>query len=407
MSPNKTASPSPTPQKAKTAPPKKLHPKSTPQVKPGFNKLVLRIIGNLFSSLKQTLQDWISYARLLKRYFSKRGYRLFARFEKIKDFIAVGLYRQRGRFTRPFIHSSMGMLTALGVMLAPVIASDTRSQVGSDSAPQLYSPFDDPQTETTVSNKPRDKAINYTVQPGDTVSTIAKKFDVSIDTIRWQNKLSSINQIKPGQTLEILPVTGVAHKVQKGDTIYSISKKYSLESAQAIVDYPFNSFTNDETFALAIGQVVIVPDGVVPAEKPWAPGAYIARKTPDAGTVTASGQFVWPTGGTITQRYAWYHKGIDIANRSAPGIVAADAGTVTAAGWPDSSGYGNRVIVDHGNGYTTLYAHLSRVYVVPGQRVNRGDLLGQMGSTGRSTGTHLHFEIRTDSSTVNPLNILK
>ncbi len=135
--------------------------------------------------------------------------------------------------------------------------------------------------------------------------------------------------------------------------------------------------------------------------------ARVRQITPNAGTVVASGNFVWPAGGTITQRYVWYHPAIDIANNAAPDILAADAGTVLIAGWPDNVGYGNRVYLDHGNGYRTLYAHLSVVYVVPGQTVKRGDRIGKMGSTGRSTGIHLHFQVTLNGNNLNPLNVLR
>ncbi len=170
-----------------------------------------------------------------------------------------------------------------------------------------------------------------------------------------------------------------------------------------MVDFPFNSFSNDETFELAIGQTVIVPDGVKPAENIT---PRVRQITPDAGTVVASGQFVWPTSGTITQRFVWYHKGIDIANRGVPGVLAVDSGRVVSSGW-SPAGYGNHVMIDHGNGYRTLYAHLSKIYVVAGQTVNRGSSIGQMGSTGRSSGPHLHFEVIQNGAHVNPLNFLK
>jgi len=233
-------------------------------------------------------------------------------------------------------------------------------------------------------------------------SSIAEKFAVSPDTIRWQNNLTK-DRIKVGDTLEILPVAGMAHKVQKGDTVYSIAKKYDAQ-AQAIVDFPFNTFTNDETFALAIGQTVIVPDGIKPAA-----AVYVARVrqiTPDAGSVTASGIFVWPTSGTITQNFTWYHKGIDIANSAAPDVLATDAGTIKTAGW-SPVGYGNHVIIDHGNGYRTLYGHLQTIYVVSGQTVNRGARIGRMGSSGHSTGVHTHFEVVKNGVYLNPLNVLK
>ena len=214
------------------------------------------------------------------------------------------------------------------------------------------------------------------------------------------------NAIKVGQALEILPVTGISHVVKKGDTVYSIAKKYD-SSPQAVVDFPYNVFTNDETFELAIGQTVIVPDGVKPAQLPSQAVARIKQTTPNAGTVVASGNFVWPTNGVITQGFFWYHKGIDIANVSLPAVLAADSGRVVVAGWPDNAGYGNRVVIDHGNGFKTLYGHLSKVYVVSGQTVNRGSAIGQMGSTGRSTGTHLHFEVIQNGVYLNPRNVLR
>ncbi len=332
------------------------------------------------------------------------------RFEAGKSFFVVSLYRQRGRLSRRLIHSGMAGITAFGVMVAPIVAQEfPQTHVDPWDAPSpssvLGASIDNSSTSTVFSEKTRDRILEYIVAEGDTVSTIAVKFDISEDTIRWQNDLKGDN-IKVGATLEILPVTGISHKVQKGDTVYSIAKKYDT-SAQAIVDFPYNTFVNDETFELAIGQFVIVPDGIKPEAAKTQTAPAWRSITPDAGSVVASGQFVWPTSGSITQRYSWFHPGVDIANRAAPAILAADAGKVIVAGWPDNYGYGNRVVLDHGNGTRTLYAHLSKIYVVSGQTVNRGATIGQMGSTGRSTGTHLHFEIISGGQHVNPLNVLK
>lgn len=328
--------------------------------------------------------------------------------EKRKGKFAASLYRQRGKLSRKLIHMGMAGLTAFGMVISPII-TDGLSQKDSQTQPGgvvLSAYASDTYLTTEVSDKLRDKIIEYVVQDGDTVSSIAKKFDVTEDTIRWQNNLKSKSAIKVGQTLGILPVTGVSHKVTKGDTVYSIAKKYDT-SPQSIVDFPFNTFTNDETFALAIGQIVTVPDGVKQEAELWSPSTRVRQITPDAGTVVASGSFVWPAAGTISQRYVWYHGGIDIANKASPTIVAADAGKVIMAGWPDNVGYGNRVIIDHGNGYVTLYAHLSQVFVIPGQSVTRGAAIGKMGSTGRSTGIHLHFEVIKGGSKLNPLDILR
>lgn len=269
----------------------------------------------------------------------------------------------------------------------------------------LSAAIDEMETSTLVSIKPRSEIIEYEVQQGDTVSDIAEKFGVSIDTIRWANKLNSIKDIKPGQKLKILPVTGLTHQVGHGETIYSIAKKYSVD-AQTIVNWPYNSYSNDETFALAAGQTLVVPDGVMPKEIPWVPQQYVALKqAPAGGTAAGTGNFVWPAGGRITQRFVWYHKGLDIANKDAPSIVAADAGKVISAGW--LSGYGNQVTIDHGSGMATLYGHMTKLYVSAGQTVSQGQALGQMGATGRATGTHLHFEIRKSGAAQDPLAYLK
>ena len=133
----------------------------------------------------------------------------------------------------------------------------------------------------------------------------------------------------------------------------------------------------------------------------------VFQQTPDAGSVAASGNFVWPASGGISQGYIpGIHRAIDISNRGGGPILAGDSGTVTAAGW-DSSGYGNRITIDHGNGFVTLYAHMSALQVSVGQTVEKGAVIGQMGSTGRSTGTHLHFEIRSGGALLNPLSFLQ
>jgi len=361
--------------------------------------------------IRPLLADLKEFGKLWFRYIYKRTYNLFLSFEKIKDLITRLLYRQRGRFSRPFVHVSMGGLIALGVTLAPVLATSfpgVTDDPWADIPPSslVRDVTDDGTTTTVPVDRVRDQIIEYEVQPGDTVSAIADKYGIDQDTIRWENNLGSVNAIKPGQKLRILPVVGVEHKVTRGETIYSIAKKYQTD-AQAIVDFPFNTFADNETFALGVGQSLIVPDGKIPNQIPWSPNLAVTRRTPDAGAVSATGQFVWPSGGVITQRFVWYHKGVDIANASFPPILAADAGKVLVTGWPDNSGYGNRIILDHGNGYQTLYGHLNRIYVTAGQTVKRGDVIGQEGSTGRSTGPHLHFEIRRGGVQVNPLQYLK
>jgi murein DD-endopeptidase MepM/ murein hydrolase activator NlpD len=330
----------------------------------------------------------------------------FLSFEEKKGVVVTALYRKRGKLSRTLTHSGMVAITALGVMMAPLIAQEFPGKSVNpwniSVVPAVLSASTaEPAIDTQISSKVRDSIVDYKVQDGDTVASIANKFGISVDTIRWENSLTS-DKIKAGQILKIMPITGIAHTVAKGDTVYSIAKKYDADS-QAIVDFPFNTFTDDETFELAIGQIVIVPDGVMPA----AAVAPRARQiTPDAGTVTAHGQFVWPTAGTITQRFSWYHPGIDIANSVGTPDIAADSGHVIYAGW-DPSGYGNTVLIDHGNGFVTRYAHMSLVMVISGQNIGRGQMVGKMGSTGHSTGPHTHFEVILNGVHVNPLNYLR
>lgn len=365
--------------------------------------------------MKENAQDLISdvrlYGRALGRFFYTRIYKIFSGFEVIKRFLARILYRQRGRFVRPFVHTAMGGVIAMALALAPVLANTfptSRENVVVEATPErsVMEMVENPMS-TEVSSKLRDQVEEYQVQEGDTMSGIANKFGISVDTIRWENNLASVNSIKPGQTLRILPVTGVKHVVGRGETIYTISKKYGANS-QAVVDFPFNTFVDNETFALAVGQDLIVPDGEKPNEITVPnPNRYLAQRTPDAGAVTGTGRFAWPLSGRLTQGFSLYHRGIDIATAMGMPIKAADAGTVVVAGWPDNSGYGMRVILDHGNGYQTWYAHLSKTSVVVGQRVNRGDVIGLEGSTGRSTGPHLHFEIRLNGAHQSPMTHLK
>jgi len=358
-------------------------------------------IQGFFLNLKE-------YLTFLKSYFKRKFLGHFYRFEKGKNVLVDALVAKRGKYVRPFLHTSVSGLFLIGLMLAPLIkgAFPERGFSEAENHFQVLGVSSlDEATRTEISVKPRDSLVSYLIQSGDTLSSLALKFGVSEETIRWQNELKEEAILKPGQELEIPPVTGIVHKVTRGETIYSIAKEYSVD-AQQIVNWPFNTFTNDETFALAVGQLVVVPEGVQPKASP--PPAYLARKekrTPSAGAVSGTGSFAWPASGGITQHFVWYHPGIDIANRSAPDILAADSGTVIFVSYQKYA-YGHHVIIDHGNGYTTLYGHMSSIYVNQGQTVTRGSAIGQMGSTGRSTGIHLHFEIRQNGIAQNPLSFL-
>lgn len=366
-----------------------------PPVEENYQKIL-----DLFDELKE-------FSGELTFYIIKKLHLSFLHIEEKKGAFVTALYRQRGRQAKRLIHSSIAVLAAFGMMIAPAVAEEFPGRSVDPwqlpvTSSVLSATAGEPSITTDISTKSRDKVIEYKVVEGDTIASISQKFGVNKDTVMWQNGLTK-ETIKIGQIIEILPVDGVSHKVQKGDTISSIAKRYDANS-QAIVDFPFNTFVNDETFELAVGQVIIVPEGVKPQDAPIAP--RIRRTVPDAGTVVASGNFVWPTGGLITQNFAWYHQGTDIANRGAPDVVAADGGEVIYSGCL-GYGYGCHVIIDHKNGYRTLYGHLQRIYVTGGQGINRGVALGKMGSTGRSTGLHLHFEVLKNGVKLNPLSVLR
>ncbi len=369
--------------------------------------------------------DFKKLLKFLVIYQSRKTKKAASTFESAKNLSVEGLMHRRGRFQKHVWHSSMIGLASVGVLTSGVIGGDSLVAanfpgVGGQD-PRIIQTFD-PNAQgislsslidfkTSISEKPRSEIIEYEVKSGDTVSQIAEKFGISPDTIKWANNLSSVESVKPGDELRILPVTGVAHTVKEGDTLELVGKKYSADP-QAIMDFPFNDVPDD--LKLRVGQILIVPEGQPPEVKirprirPQP--QYIAQNGPSSPSFSApgGGSFMWPTvTAGISQYFAWYHPGIDMPNRSFPPIVASDGGVVTVAGWPDNYGYGNRVVIDHGNGYQTVYAHLSNIYVSAGQNISKGQTLGQMGSTGRSTGSHLHFEIRYKGIAVNPLAILR
>jgi murein DD-endopeptidase MepM/ murein hydrolase activator NlpD len=362
------------------------------------------------------VRDVPIFGKFLRRYIRMRGYVWFARFEVLKDVLVDLLYKQRGRYSRPFLHFGTIGLVFFFITFGPFILAQADEEQRAENEQAVMATvaayrlgFNTQQAEGVKLYR-GGEILNHVVKEGETLSSIAELYGLQVTTIEWENDLPKNTKLRPGQELRILPVDGIRHKVARGETIFSIGKRYGLDESevQKIVDYPFNEFLNDETFELATGQFLVVPDAV----KPAATGAPLAtrtpvRLTPDAGAVTATGSFVWPAAGRITQGYSFYHKAFDIANKSGGPILAADSGTVAVAGWIDNSGYANRVIIDHGNGTQTLYAHLSVVQVQVGQRVSRGSVVGQMGCTGRCTGTHLHFEVRKGGVLINPGQFLR
>lgn len=353
------------------------------------------------------MQDLREFFLFLKEYVKSRLLNFGAGFEKIKDLIVAFLIAKRGRYSQSFLNTSFFLLVASALIGGPIIAENNpfitsfQAQGQNYQAEEVsYNPYEG-SLRTVISVKPRDSIIDYKVAGGDTLASIAKKFDISVDTIKWANNLKT-DVIKPDQILKIPPVTGVVHKVVSGENIYTIAKKYKTE-AQNIVNFPFNDFVDLDTFALTAGQTLYVPDGVIEEEQPRVGPRYIAQI--QAG-VKGTSNFIWPTSGGITQYPVWYHMAVDIANAAAPAIIASDTGTVIFSGCV-RYGYGCHIVIDHGNGYQTLYGHMSSLSVSAGDSVTQGQVIGVMGSTGMSSGTHLHFEVRSGEGLLNPLNFLK
>jgi murein DD-endopeptidase MepM/ murein hydrolase activator NlpD len=244
---------------------------------------------------------------------------------------------------------------------------------------------------------PTDDTIStYEIKKGDTLASIAKLFGVSKNTIMWANDLKS-EKLIPGDTLVILPVTGVRHTAKKGDTIASIAKKYKGD-ADDIAKY--NGIAVDTT--LDGGDIVIVPDGEiavpVAAVKKTVKGPAVAsfEKLLDSyANSTPSGFLVRPIVGGRKSQGLHGHNGVDLASSIGTPVMASANGTVISAkssGY--NGGYGEMIIISHAGNIQTVYGHLSAVKVSVGQHVSQGEVIGAVGNTGKSTGPHLHFEVR-------------
>jgi murein DD-endopeptidase MepM/ murein hydrolase activator NlpD len=276
--------------------------------------------------------------------------------------------------------------------------------LGGNAAIGPLAPLIDEETSTTPTQPAAKKPHIYTVESGDTLGTIAEKFDLDIETIRSANGISTSDTIRPGDHLTILPARGVLHTVTSGDTISAIAKEYQVDVSEIV---EFNGLSDESK--LSIGQKLVIPGGKV------APRQYIAQQPPQdtpsdepvekpAPAPSMGEGWLWPTTSRhLSQYFRFGHTGIDIDNRARPPIYASQAGTVEFAGW--LGGYGKLVILNHGDGLSTYYGHLENIFVASGEKVAKGDTLGKMGSTGRSTGPHLHFEVRRHSRPINPLGL--
>ncbi|MBN2854365.1 M23 family metallopeptidase [Patescibacteria group bacterium] len=282
----------------------------------------------------------------------------------------------------------------------------------SDSGDLVLKPknFSAPEINNT-DTQARTEIVDYVVQLGDTVSSIANRFGVSVNTVLWANNLGNYSLIRPGDTLSILPFSGLLYSVKSGDNLSKIANTYKIESEEIALH---NNISVDSS--LKIGQKLILPGATkitTSAPRTTTSSSYtgvsVIKDLVKAPAAQADGDnMVWPAEGKrITQYFSWAHNGLDIANKTGTAIYAAEAGTVeiSASGW--NGGYGNTILINHGDGKKTRYGHLSVLYVKVGDSVEKGENIGAMGSTGRSTGPHLHFEVVINGTRYNPLNYIK
>lgn len=266
-------------------------------------------------------------------------------------------------------------------------------------------------TNTIISTLPRDSITTYTISEGETYWTVSFKYEIDIDTLLWANGITDVNNVEIGKTLIILPVNGLLYTTADGDTLQGISDLFKI-SADKIRDQ--NKLTTS-TFTSGIQLTIPGARKYVPKPATAVPN-YAGDSSYYTGSVASgSGNFGWPINSGArfySQYFGWVtkyykHTGVDLDWRNGTDIVASDSGTVVAASYGWGGGYGNHIIIDHGNGYQTLYGHLSVIDIKQGQNVSKGQHIGVMGSTGISTGTHLHFEVRQGGVAINPLLFVK
>jgi LysM repeat protein len=277
---------------------------------------------------------------------------------------------------------------------------------------------------TIIPTRPRVDVITYTVKSGDTLFDIADKYSLKPESILWSNYevlKDDPHMLKPNQNLLIPPEDGAYYQWQQGDTLDSVAVFYKVDKS-AILNYPGNHFDLTQSISnnmgLKPGDWVMIPGGSRPI-KDWGPPA-ISRSNPAVaryygpgacGAISTgaigSGSFVWPTveHWISGYNYSGIHPAIDIAGSLGNPVVAADSGVVVYAGW-SNFGYGNLIVIDHGNGWQTAYAHLNSIAVTCGQSVYQGGFIGALGTTGNSSGPHLHFEMSYNGAKPNPLDYL-
>ena len=253
--------------------------------------------------------------------------------------------------------------------------------------------------ETIISRSSRKETIKYIVRQGETLSSLANDFGITTLTIKYANNLSS-NTLRPGQELRVPPVDGLFITVKRNDTLSGIASRYKVQ-VDDIEKY--NGLTAGDT--IHAGDELLIPGAVMPKATS---GTASSSNVPAYNPVPYSGKFIWPTQSPthfISQKPSTSHMAVDLNRLNGSGIYASAAGVVTCkTGY--NGGYGNLITINHGSSWQTYYGHLSQFKVKTGDYVQQGQLIGIMGSTGRSTGPHVHFEIRHNGTLTNPLDYL-
>jgi murein DD-endopeptidase MepM/ murein hydrolase activator NlpD len=269
--------------------------------------------------------------------------------------------------------------------------NSTRENAHTDKPQGTPTPISRPtQIQPSPTPTPQ-RVITYTVREGDSLWSIAAHFGLDVDTLRWSNEDLARNPdlLSVGQELNILPVKGAYHTVQTGETVETIALAYEV-TPTVIMDYPLNNL--QPPYQLEEDQKLVIPGGR--RELHW--------PTPE---LSPDSSFAWPVVGEITQGYHKEHPALDLGAPYGSPVYAAREGTVIHSGWA-RTGYGYTVILDHGEGLQSLYSHMKGTWVTVGKKVKRGQLIGEVGSTGHSTGPHVHFEIRVDGERVDPTDYL-
>jgi murein DD-endopeptidase MepM/ murein hydrolase activator NlpD len=315
---------------------------------------------------------------------------------------------------------------ALGPTPTPAVEIDEVApvavEVDYEGIPRMALPF------TTIPTRPRQEITKYEVQEGDTIFGISEKFGLDPETILWGNYailLDDPHALQPGQELNILPVNGTYYEWQDGDGLNGVASFFGV-TPEDIINFPGNNLdpasVGDYTHpSIAPGTMLIIPGGKRQFVS-WSAPLGVTREDPAlarvlgpgacdpvSGGAVGYGNFVWPTNKHYLSGFDYSpksnHWGIDIAGSEGEGVYATDAGVVVYSGW-NNYGYGNMIMIDHGNGFQSLYAHLSALYRFCGQSVGQGEGIGAIGSTGHSSGAHLHFEIMTATFKINPWDVL-